>query len=115
MAKKDTPSNRWKPGQSGNKATQFKPGQSGNPSGRPKKRLLDEILEELLEEHDSETAKSIGRALIKKALKGDVKAIQLAAERTQGKARQAVEVTGANGSALELTVHVVGGRAETTA
>lgn len=82
----------------------FQPGQSGNPGGRPKKRLIDDLLEELLEQNDSEVAKTIAAALIKKARKGDVKAIQLAAERTQGKAKQAVEVGGPGGGPIPVQV-----------
>lgn len=81
---------------------------SGNPGGRPKKRLVDRLLEELLEQNDSATARKIAEALIKKAKKGDVKAIQLTTERTEGKPRQAVEVTGAGGGAMELVVRNVG-------
>ena len=72
----------------------FKPGQSGNPGGRPKKRLIDEVLTELLETADSSEALAVARALIKKAKKGDSKAAQLVAERTQGKPKQKIEMSG---------------------
>lgn len=86
----------------------FKPGVSGNPSGRPKKRLIDEILEEILEENDSAVAVSIGQALLQRARKGDVRAIQLAVERTQGKARQPMEITGPGGGpvAIQILSHI---------
>ena len=60
-------------------------GVSGNPGGRPKKLKLDEILVELLEKDEGADALAIGEALVKKAKRGDLKACQLIAERTQGK------------------------------
>jgi hypothetical protein len=63
----------------------WKPGQSGNPGGRPGKRLIDEALEDLLASNDSEAARDVAAALLKRARKGDIRAIQLIAERTQGK------------------------------
>jgi hypothetical protein len=80
----------------------FPKGTSGNPGGRPKKRLIDEVLEELLLRDDSAVAQTVAAALLKKAKRGDVKAIQLLAERVQGKPRQAVQLTGAYGGPIEL-------------
>jgi hypothetical protein len=80
----------------------WKPGQSGNPGGRPKKRLIDEALEELLASNDSEAARDVAAALLKRARKGDIKAIQLIAERTQGKPMRAIEISGPDGGALEI-------------
>lgn len=85
----------------------WKPGQSGNPSGRPRKRLLDWALEEQLEALDSAQAAVIAAKLLKKAANGDVRAAQLIAERTEGKPKQKVEVTGAEGSPVSLTVEFV--------
>ncbi len=82
--------------------TPWKPGQSGNPRGRPKKRLIDQALEELLESNDAEAARDVAAALLKRARKGDLRAIQLIAERTQGKPMRAVEISGPDGGALEL-------------
>jgi hypothetical protein len=108
--KKDKPGNRRKTGWNPDigKATQFKPGQSGNPDGRPKKRLIDDLLEEILGNNESEVAGVIAQALVKRARKGDVRAIQLAVERTQGKARQPVEVSGPGGGpvAIQIVSHI---------
>lgn len=87
-------------------AAQWKPGQSGNPSGRPKKRLLDEVLTELLEAADSGDAIEIAKALIAKAKGGDSLSAKLVAERTQGKPMQKVEVTGENGGPLQARVAI---------
>jgi len=46
----------------------WKPGQSGNPSGRPKRRLIDEALEELLLRNDSELALAIAKKLLARAI-----------------------------------------------
>jgi hypothetical protein len=87
----------------------FMPGQSGNPSGRPKRKLVDEMLAELLEAADSERARQVAEAILKKATDGDTKAAQLVAERTQGKPSQKVEVTGADGGPVqgEFTIKFV--------
>ena len=63
----------------------FKPGQSGNPGGRPKKPMVDRMLEQALTANDSETAKLIADQLIAKAKRGQLAAIKLIAERTEGK------------------------------
>jgi hypothetical protein len=73
-----------------------------NPRGRPKKRLIDEALEDLLANNDAEAARDVAAALVKRARKGDVRAIQLIAERTQGKPMRAVEISGPEGGALEI-------------
>lgn len=85
----------------------FMPGQSGNPSGRPKKRLIDEILAELLEANGSVGAAKLASVLIQKAEEGDVRAAQLIAERTQGKPNQKVELTGANGGPIDAKIEIV--------
>ena len=63
----------------------FKPGQSGNPGGRPKKPMVDRMLEQALTSNDSATAKLIAEKLIEKAKKGNLAAIKLIAERTEGR------------------------------
>ena len=84
-------------------------GTSGNPAGGSKKRLLDKVLEELLEAEDSGEAVKIAKALIAKARRGDTRASQLVAERTEGKPNQKVEVTGGNGEPLSIAVRFVHG------
>src|SRR5215831_4964973 len=69
----------------------WKKGTSGNPGGRPKKPLLDEILTELLEDRDGADARTIAKALVKRAKRGDLRAYQLIAERTQGRPKQKVD------------------------
>lgn len=77
-------------------------GISGNPGGRPKKRLIDQALEEMLTAKDSALAETIAKALLARARKGDLRAIQMIAERTQGRPRQAMELSGPEGGPLEI-------------
>lgn len=86
------------------KATQFRPGESGNPSGRPKKTLLDEAIEQILSADQSAVALKIAKKLLEKAGKGDVRAVQLAAERTQGKPKQSTELSGPGGAPLMIQI-----------
>jgi hypothetical protein len=71
----------------------FKKGQSGNPNGRPKKLPeLDKLLADVLgEEKDGMTAaEAILKALRRRAVKGDVRAIEVMFDRAYGKARQTI-------------------------
>ena len=72
-------------------------GVSGNPGGRPKTKPLTEELERLLEQEapngKGETwAARIAEALVKKAAKGDVRAIAELANRLEGRPLQATEI-----------------------
>jgi HPt (histidine-containing phosphotransfer) domain-containing protein len=78
-------------------------GVSGNPGGRPKKKLIDQALEELLLSNDSELAVAIAKKLLVRAKSGEVKAIQLVAERVEGKAKAKMEVSGPDGGELRLS------------
>ena len=80
----------------------WKPGQSGNPGGRPKTRLIDEALEELLLSNDSELALAIAKRLLARAKKGELRAIQLVAERVQGRPKRHLEVSGPDGRPLDI-------------
>ena len=77
----------------GNRAG-FKPGESGNAGRRytfvP---MMRDLLEAPINDRSQlSNIEAIVLALIKKALKGDVKAAQLLFERVEGKARQASEI-----------------------
>lgn len=60
-------------------------GQSGNPSGRPKRRLFNETLKEALQVKHGAKARELVNRLLDVALKGDVAAMRLIAERVGGK------------------------------
>lgn len=74
-------------------------GVSGNPGGRPRKKLIDYALEELLLDNDSELAVVIARKLLARAKKGELKAIQLIAERIEGKPTRQAELDRNEGAA----------------
>ena len=64
-------------------------GQSGNPNGRPKKNLcIPDILREIGEEQGTDgttNLEMIMRVVFKKALKGEMKAIEYISERLEGR------------------------------
>jgi hypothetical protein len=70
------------------KATQFRPGQSGNPSGRPKEvfsRWIRHELESLDTTGKTQIAQKIAKVLVRKAMRGDLRAIQLILDRMEGR------------------------------
>jgi Family of unknown function (DUF5681) len=80
----------------------FRPGASGNPGGRPKQQPGTEALRVLLA--DEKTAMALARAMIKRALKGNVRAFKEIMDRVEGKVANRVEITGANGEELKAKV-----------
>jgi hypothetical protein len=86
----------------------WKKGQSGNPKGRPKKLPhLEELLADILGE-DKEgitAAEAILRALRAKATKGDIRAAEVLLERAYGKAKQGIELTGANSEPIQIIIN----------
>ena len=86
----------------------FKPGQSGNPGGRPKKLPITEIYNELLEEGVTKSdIKKAMRALIKGKSQASVQALKEMADRVEGKPTERLELTGADGEPLQLTIKMV--------
>jgi hypothetical protein len=81
------------------KSTRWKPGQSGNPAGRPKSITLSEALRlELAKaspEGDGEQtyAEAIAAILCQTAATGNILAAKEIADRTEGKPKQAVDMT----------------------
>lgn len=78
----------FKPGESGNPGGKWKPGQSGNPKGRPSTKPFRDMLKRISEQLNAD--EEIGKALISKAMMGDVSAIKEYADRTDGKIPQAI-------------------------
>jgi Family of unknown function (DUF5681) len=73
----------------------FKPGQSGNPSGRPKNVLSKAIrkkLEEVEEGQDKTVAERVTDRLVDLALAGNIEAIKLLGDRSEGRPRQSISV-----------------------
>src|SRR5271168_4212991 len=79
------------------KASREKKGQSGNPGGRPRSKTLSDAYRLKLEEpvpNDPEGrtwAELIAEAQVRDAVRGNVQAAREIADRTEGKARQAIE------------------------
>lgn len=96
------PANKQKTGFRGpspdvGKPHQWKKGQSGNPSGRPKSKCLSDAYRDKLGEpvpNDPEGrtwAELIAEAQVRDAVRGNVQAAREIADRTEGRARQAIE------------------------
>lgn len=88
----------------------FKKGESGNPNGRPKKiPEIDILLAEVLgEEKDGiEAAKAVLLALRNKAIKGDVRAIEVLLDRAYGKSKAFIDHT-TNGNEIEQVFKIGG-------
>jgi hypothetical protein len=68
----------------------FKPGVSGNPGGLEKQKLFRRALRECL---SVEEAKEIARKVIAMAKAGDLMAVNIVADRLDGKPHQSVEIT----------------------
>ena len=95
-------------------ATQFRKGQpSPNPGGRPKKTALTEALREMLAQPvrgaalGKTYAEAIAEALLRQARKGNVQAAREVMDRTEGKARQALDLTSSSGE-MRVVIHHVG-------
>ncbi len=95
--------------------TRFQKGQSGHPKGRPRSAALSDALraalaaappggqEEGVESHADLTA----LALIDRACRGDVAACKEIADRTEGKARQAVQLSYTQREMYERAVRAI--------
>lgn len=84
----------------------WKKGQSGNPKGAPKKawRWAEVIrtVAERMDKNGKEYKVAIAEALLKEALKGNVAAIKEIGDRLDGKAKQAIEMTGEDKEPIDI-------------
>lgn len=71
-------------------------GQSGNPAGRRRKRLFDDHLREALAAKRGASAKALVQRLIGEAIRGNVPALKLIAERIGGKPKSPEEIAANN-------------------
>jgi hypothetical protein len=92
--------------------TKFKKGQSGNPKGRPPLRDIKEVLKDLLsqEKNGTQLIDGLMSVVVNKALKGDLKAVDMLLSYSYGKATQRTEITGAEGEKIDFTINVVQGK-----
>jgi hypothetical protein len=89
----------------------YQKGRSGNPGGRPRRVITEAYQERLNEiaERDPQKrtyAQLVAEAQIKQALKGNTMAAKEIADRTEGKAHQALDVEVALDTPLEFNVQV---------
>lgn len=84
----------------------YKKGESGNPKGRPKGTLRDikVVLQDLLsqEKNGTQLIDGLMSVVVNKALKGDLKAVDMLLSYSYGKATQRTEITGAEGEPIEI-------------
>ena len=72
----------------------FLPGQSGNPAGRPPgKKYISEAMREYLEANPGKL-KEMVQAAVDKSLEGDIMALKEIADRTEGKVKDELKLTG---------------------
>jgi hypothetical protein len=92
--------------------TKFKKGQSGNPKGRPPIRDIKVVLQDLLsqEKNGTQLIDGLMSVVVNKALKGDLKAVDMLLSYTFGKATQRTEITGSEGEKIDFTINVVQGK-----
>jgi hypothetical protein len=103
--KKHTPENRRRTGGTvsiveAGKATRFQAGISANPGGRPRDPITQEMRRLLAEEcplrKDGSTwAQAIAQVVLSRALRGDIRYVEVIFDRVEGKAHQAISFSGA--------------------
>lgn len=85
----------------------WKKGVSGNPGGRPKTLPITDVLKEELEKrgkHNVQVARAIARKLIELALAGNMDAIAMIGDRTEGKPTQRSEHSGPDGGPIPFEI-----------
>jgi hypothetical protein len=82
----------------------YKKGQSGNPKGRPPIRDIKVVLQDLLsqEKNGTQLIDGLMSVVVNKALKGDLKAVDMLLSYTFGKATQRTEITGSEGEPIQI-------------
>jgi hypothetical protein len=97
----------------------WRPGESGNLSGRPKKKPITEAYERLIAEESARiaglprwakakalkhfsNADLLAIAMFREAIKGKVQAASEVTDRLEGRVRQAIEVSGPDGSPVQI-------------
>ena len=83
-------------------AGQWEPGQSGNPSGGAKIKVFLAALERAIKQDDGERLRKAAEKVMDLAAQGEPWAVQFLADRTDGKPRQQVELSGDEGAPLRI-------------
>ena len=77
----------------------FKKGQSGNPGGRPKWKHITEMLKH---EDNQGKLEELVHVVYKKALSGDMRAVEFIADRLEGKVAHRLQVSPANDKPIKV-------------
>jgi hypothetical protein len=77
----------------------FKPGVSGNPAGSTKNRRFFDALDRAIAQDDSKRLRAAADKLLDLAAEGEPWAVQMLADRLDGRALQSIDATVTNNSA----------------
>ena len=83
-------------------STQWEPGRSGNPAGGAKIKRFFAALERAIAQEDGKKLRDAADKLLDEAAKGEPWAIQMLADRLDGKPKQQIEATGADDGPLRI-------------
>jgi hypothetical protein len=78
----------------------FAPGQSGNPEGRRLNKPFLDALQRAIKQDDAKRLRDCAETLLDLAAAGESWAVQMLADRLDGKAVQRAEVTGEDGGPI---------------
>ncbi len=89
----------------------FKPGESGNPGGRNAAKPFLDAVNRAVKQDDGKRLRDCAERLLDLAAIGEPWAVQMLADRLDGKPKQQTEVTGADGAPLVTSIAVEFARA----
>lgn len=81
----------------------FQPGQSGNPEGGVKQKRFYAALDRAIAQDDGKRLREAAEQLLSLASAGEKWAVEMLADRLDGKPKQQTELTGADGSPFTVT------------
>lgn len=82
----------------------FEPGQSGNPAGSQWNRPFWEAIRRACAQEDGQRIRKAAEKLLDKAADGEPWAIQMLADRTDGRPAQKQEISGPEGAPVSIAV-----------
>lgn len=82
----------------------FEPGQSGNPAGSQFNRPFWDAIRRACAQENGKRIRAAAEKLLDKAAEGEPWAIQMLADRTDGRPTQKQEITGEDGGPLSILV-----------
>jgi hypothetical protein len=98
--------------------TKWAAGQSGNPNGRPKRgHALSDLLAKSLQEQESDgrtKAEVIAEKLVEQASKGDIDALKIILDRTEGKVPDTTNLNASGALKIRVVYEGVNAKAAST-